>query len=377
MQSNLTEMKIQIPAALGERVEESLIEVKRIHRGKIIKRASAAFGGFAVAVGAFFLLGYTNPALAAQIPLLGRIFQQVNTDSKTFGPANLDSYGVTISANTAAESTNENCGLTLISAYSDGNTAQLSFRLDLNGELQDRYAWIDTQYGGASSVLINGVRAEKMQMNFFEKTEGIWLSTMNITLPEEAKTADVLQLDLRLAGFNGQFDNVQSEPIDGEFTLSYALPVDREHSRSFSGEAEDNGAKATAISITPTQLVISIVKPYWGELGSGGNLTDPDVYPMGFPHLYTESGEEIRRNANATIDEGGYDMYARQEQTADLYFDAPPAGTKRLILRFEVGEGNQDALAEFTIDLENQTIEKRAANGDPVFHKIGADRNTA
>lgn len=364
MQSNLSEMNIHIPDTLGERIEESLDEVRSIHRRKTLRRAGTLFGSFAVAVGAFLVFGFTNPALAAQIPLLGRLFQQVNTGGKVYGPANLESYGVVSAVNTKADSTNENCGLYLVSAYSDGNTAQLSFRLEFLGELSDRYHWIDTQYGETSSVTVNGVAAEDMQMNSFSQVEGEWVSTMNFTVPEEVKGAEVLELQLALSGFSGTLEEYDSktgnappaEKIDSAFTLTFPLKVDHAHSFGFTCNAEENGARVTAVSGTPSQTVISIEKPYWGEIFPGADPSEPDAYPKGFPHLYTESGEEIQQNWNAANGQGGYDSKARETQRADLYFDGVPAGTEKLTFRFVVGDVFKDVLAEFSIDLTEQTV---------------------
>lgn len=362
MQNNLPEMMVQIPAELNSRVEGSLKEVKRLYCRRVVRRIGTACGGVAVAVGAVFLLGVMDPALAAQIPIIGRLFSTVNADSKVYGPANLDDVAVAV--NQKAESTNENCELSAISAYSDGRAAQISFRLDFKGELSDRYRWIDTQYGAASSVTVNGVPVEQMQMNSFNKLEGEWVSTMNFTLPEEVKGADRYEVQLLLGGFSGtleddglgQDEEPPEEAIDVEFSLRFPLFPDLEHQFEFACDAQDNGARVTAVSGTRSETVITIEKPYWGEIFPNADPSEPDVYPKGFPKLYFENGDEVPPNANATFNRGGYDPRAREAQTACLYYDGVPEGTEKLILRFVAGDIYTDVLAEFTIDLLNQTV---------------------
>lgn len=79
-------------------------------------------------------------------------------------------------------------------------------------------------------------------------------------------------------------------------------------------------------------------------------MEEPDNYSKGYPHLYTESGEEIGLNSNAT-NNSGYDARSRETQTAELVFDGVPKGTEKVILKFIEGGGSDVSLATFTIDL--------------------------
>lgn len=350
--------KVEIPAALSGRVEESLSQVTRLHRKRVMGRIGAACGSVAGAFALVVLVGTANPALAAQLPIIGKFFA---TDDKVYVPNVPDSASV---VSEAAKSANENCDLQLVRSYSDGNTVQLGFTLNFTGDLADRYYWIDTQGGQNSTATVNGVQAEKLSLNNFSQVDGVWISTMNIELPESTAEDDTLDLHLNLAGFSGTLEEYdvtsdtfpEKENLDVSFELDCQVEVDRDGGYSFLCNAQDNGATVTAVSGTKSQTVISVTKPYWGEIFPETDPTEPDVHPMGFPHLYTADGTEIRQDARSSEDKGGYDYNARYQQSCDLYFDAIPEGETTVILRFVKGDMWDDVLAEFTIDLEAETV---------------------
>lgn len=365
MQENLKDIHIEIPGCLGQVVEESLRQVSGLHRRRILKRLSTAAACFAVGIGALFVLGCTNPALAAQIPLLGRLFQTVNTDSKAYGSLNLESYGDAVQQiGRQAESTNPQIGLTVAQGYCDGYEVQLALELTLPQDMEEKYSAVEAQMGKSSTVLIDGVEAlypYDMSINSFSKLEGRWFTTLRAAVPQELLGKEQYEVALTLRGLSGFFgDGREPEPLDGEFTTEFSLLTDKEHSFSFKSSAEDNGAKVLEVSGTPARTAITVEKPYWGEVYPDAPeeiKNDPDIHPLGFPRLYTEDGQEIQRNNNAERrEEFPYDMQCRETQTARLVFDGVPRGTERVILQFVEGGGSEKPLAKFLIDLKAQTV---------------------
>ncbi len=289
------EWNIDIPARLNDVVDESLNEITKMHRRKVGKRIGTVCGSVFAFVGAFFIFGFANPALASEIPLLGNLFRQVNTDGKVYGPANIDSYGLVREVGKTAETDNPDCSLTVVNAYSDGSTIQIGLELAFSGDLADladRYAWIDTQYGGASTVTVNGEEPPLVQMNgFFYRAEK-WVSTVNLNVPDSQKNAETFRVSMALQGFSGLVkesiagNQTTREPLDSAFTVEFPVEADRDNGFSFRCEAEDNGAKVLGVSGTPARTVISVEKPYWGEAVPGAvDLTAPDCYPKGVPYL--------------------------------------------------------------------------------------------
>lgn len=353
--------EITIPQELGSRVEEALTQVRVIHRRRMVRRMGAIFGSFVVAAGVLFGMAAVNPALASQIPLvgnfLGSLFYETNHMSKVgTGGAYLETYDVLEDIDLAADTENAQWGVTFQQGYSDGNTVQISLTLTGPQEDLDRYSGIDVgNYGRTSTATINGETAEVAVVNPFYERNGSWTTTLTLTVPESQREADTLDVALtlqdlsgRVKGDNGE-SSYQTETIEGDFAGSFTLTVDRAHEFSFTSDAEDNGAKVLAVSGTPTQTVVTVQKPFWGYI----NENIPEDGVEGYPMLVLFNGDTYRMDYNRTTN---YDYRATQTQTADLYFDGLPSGTTQAVLRFYGGYNDEKVLAEFTIDIEAQTV---------------------
>lgn len=63
--------QIPISPQLETRVASALVQVQRIHRNALLRRAGGVLGSFVAVLGTLFTLAAVNPALASQIPLVG------------------------------------------------------------------------------------------------------------------------------------------------------------------------------------------------------------------------------------------------------------------------------------------------------------------
>lgn len=353
MLSNWDDTQVTIPARLEDVIEDTLRQVTKIHRRRVVNKVCATAASVFALVGVFLAVGFTNPAMASQIPFLGKIFE--NASSKG-GPVatNLAGYDAMQYIGKKADSDNENYSLTVREAYSDGATVQIGLEMTVPQDAGLRE--IENSYGRTSLAKIGGEEAKILAVNPFHETAGLWTSTMSVQVPESQRDKDKLEVALTLRDFTG---------IEGEFAVETAVLVDKAHSVSFECLAEDNGAKVLGVDVSPTQTVISLVKPYWGDVL-------PDDLPQGFPYLYTRDGTQLYRQPHRSADEGGYEYDLKEEQSADLYFAGPPAGTKELVLRFIYGDYSDEVLAEFTIDLEKQTVRQGSELDDssPYFYEM-------
>lgn len=395
MQKELNHIQIPIPSQLDDRVEEALGQVRRIHRGKVLRRVAAPLATLVVMVGTVFTLAAVNPALASQIPLVGSwldsLFYDANHDSKVgANGAFLETHEVLEEVNVAAAAENGEWTVTFLQGYTDGNTVQLS--LELTGpqeELAD-YTGVDVgNYGqGAVTATINGEAAAVEGVNPFYEREGQWVSTMTLAVPQSQQDAETLSLEVTLQDLEGRVENeeaqaaadqdqlarleweangetagtpypeeppvaVASQAIPGSFSASFTLTVDREHSFSFAADAENNGAKVLAVSGTPAQTVITVEKPFWGLLDS---IVETEAPTQGVACLELPDGTQLWMDLDRSRDLGGYDYTLQESQQADLYFDGLPGGVTQAVLRFYDANRGQQVLAEFTIDLSAQTV---------------------
>lgn len=377
MRDEMKTIQIPIPEELPQRVGEALSQVRAIHRGRVLRRASGAVGALVVAVGALFTVSYVNPAMASQIPLvgdwLGSLFYQANYDSKygTSG-AFVETYAAMRDVSVSAAS--GEWQMTFEEAYTDGYSLVVAMELSGPEEALGQYRSVLVEQNEAA-VSVNGEAAQVEGVNAFAERDGTWASTMTVQVPPSQQEADSLQVDVSLSGLTGEiYDEAAAEQAAQEeagpplayeavgegFTASFTLPVDREHNYSFPCQAEQNGAQVLAVSGTPTQTVITVEKPFWGQ---GDSIVETQVPALGTPVLVLPDGTELSYNFDRSRDLGGYDYQATETQRADLYFDGLPEGISQVELQFRQTEPHAynetpevTVLAAFTIHLKNGTV---------------------
>ncbi len=170
------EMMCDIPISpeLKSRVEQTLQEVQRIHRRKLLRRAGGIVGSFVAVVGILFTMAAVNPVLASHIPLigdwLGSLFYDAGHDSKPgTGGTFLETYGLLEDVNAAADS--GPWTMSVDQGYTDGENIQLS--LSITGPQEDlsRFTSIQVEGYGLSgaSAAVNGEEATIEGVNSFEE----------------------------------------------------------------------------------------------------------------------------------------------------------------------------------------------------------------
>lgn len=398
MRDEMKTIHIPIPEELPQRVEEALGQVRAIHRGRVLRRAGGALGSFMAAAGVLLGMAAVNPAMASQIPLIGEwlggLFYQANYDSKygTSG-AFIETYAAMQDVSVSAAS--GEWQMTFEEAYTDGYSLVVSMELTGPQEALGQYRSVLVEQSEAA-VSVNGEAAQVEGVNAFAQRDGTWASTMTVEVPPSQREADSLEVDVTLSGLTGEiYDEAAAQqaaqeeagrlereaneeaagtPYPGEaapnpltyeavgdgFTASFTLPVDREHNYSFTCQAEQNGAQVLGVSGTPTQTVITVVKPFWGL---GDSIVETQVPALGTPVLVLPDGTELMWDFDRSRDLGGYDYQATEAQTAGLYFDGLPQGVTQAELQFRQTAPHAynetpevTVLAAFTIHLENGTV---------------------
>ncbi len=360
MRIELNAREIPIPARLSGVVDDALCEVKRIHRRKLGKRMGTVCGSLAAVVGAFMIFGFTNPALASEIPLLGSFFKNVSTKTGDF-PTNLNGYPTVQTVGKLAQTDNSEWKLMATEAYSDGSAVQIGLELSAPEETLSRFAFLtvdrkDEEY--PCGAVVNGEKAEIDTVSIFTREGEKLIGAARIAVPESQRDAEKLDVSFTLRNLQGNTARENAvavyEDIPGEFKLEFPVAVDRENKVEFTCAAEDTGAQVLAVKSTPAQTVITVEQPYWGDV----HENVPGDGSKGYPALYTVDGKEIPMYRGASREEGGWRYDSKEVQKADLYFDGVPAGTKRVLLRFcnDNRYLERKKLAEFTIDLEQKTV---------------------
>ena len=321
---------------------------KRRHKGFWITATSAC-----LCCGLLFGVNAAFPAFAESLPGLGKFFGALNgnfstaASQKTAHGAFLDTYEVQ-NVNVTATSTDGSTQLDVLEAFSDGE--MLSFTLDvtLPQGLADKYAYIAPKDDAVYSL--NGtatIPSSSIALNSQEN--GHFTGVFTFPLPEALSDGDQVAVDISIPTLFG-YPYTKSYETKGEiedipgtdFQTSFTVDVDTSGNLNATIDSGvDNGAQVQSIDSSPTRTLVTVSLPDWGN-------TDP--------RMYTMDGLDIRFNLAESNEQGGFQPWPDSgAQTCTLYFDGVPAGTNQVVLRFYKNIQEGEVLAEFTIDLSNQT----------------------
>lgn len=372
---------LALPEEVPGAVEEKLRALYRELPEELpVRRRGAAAGrrGFALAAAsmaaAFLLLFGTNlafPAFAESLPVVGRVFENLNRSpwsyvGKTAEGTNLGSYAEPLDLSAASQGSE----LTVLSAYSDGESLSLSVKLTVPQSVREQVSGYFLAQDLGISVDGTLLTTDVNRLILDDDYQDAYLGTVTLKLPEKAEDGQELKIALHAAQLAGKGKMTKDfmdgpVPLEGDFGLDFTVTVNSGNNVSFSAQAQDEGAKVLAVKSLPTLTKITVTLPDWKlREGSGWYSVEP--------LLYLTDGTKVQFNLSKSIEDGGYYPWGDlgQEQTCDLYFDGVPAGTEQMVLRFtQDGEATSftglfapaprqtRVRAEFTIDLKNGMVQ--------------------
>jgi len=287
------------------------------------------------AIAAIVLVGgtgicLTNPVLAAKIPIIGKIFEQLENDVSFSGdfkdraqvlteePENgelpddkTDSGQQNInSTQLSTEYSTEDQGITITASevYCDGHSVFLTAEIHMeNGKFNNIPAyytsgtldgesttaqWLYTR--GDWNLGHNGAGGELMNNNFEGKAldDNTFLGLIKIDLDTLQETDDVLNLNFSRIGYDDK-DDLYSDDIsetykyEGSWNLSIPFSIDTQDVQMIEvNETMENGCGVEKVFISPYQVIVYLIRPVIP-------YTEADVRRdyEGFIEKTTEAGE--------------------------------------------------------------------------------------
>lgn len=304
--------------------------------------------------GMIFGVNAAFPAFAESLPLVGGFFESFNgknfstvASQKTAHGAFLDTYDVQ-DVNVTAGSADGTIELNISQGFSDGEMLSFTLDISLPQELADKYAYIGPHEDAVFSL--NGTAATpSSSMALNSQNNGHFTGVFTFPLSETLSDGDQISVDVSIPTLYGypytkDYETKgQIEDISGvDLQTSFTVDVDTSSNLNATIDSDSsNGAQVQSIDVSPTRTLVTVSLPDWGR-------TDP--------RMYTMEGLDIRFNLSESIDQG--EFYPWEDggaQTCTLYFDGVPAGTDQVVLRFYQNIQEGEVLAEFTIDLSDQT----------------------
>lgn len=323
----------------------------RRHRHKALWVAATAA---CLCCGMMFGVNAAFPAFAESLPWVGSFFEALNGNNfsaaasqKTAHGAFLDTYDVQ-DVNVTAGSADGTIELNISQGFSDGEMLSFTLDISLPQELADKYAYIGPHEDAMFSI--NGTAATpSSSIALNSQSNGHFSGVFTFPLSETLSDGDQISVDVSiptLYGYpytkdyetKGQIEDISGVDLQTSFTVN----VDTSNNLNAAIDSDSsNGAQVQSIDVSPTRTLVTVSLPDWGR-------TDP--------RMYTMEGLDVRFNLEESYEQGKFRPASEEtSQTCTLYFDGVPAGTDQVVLRFYQNIQEGEVLAEFTINLSDQT----------------------
>ncbi len=268
MKDKFDYISIPIPENLNEVIESSMSEVKKIHKRRMIKK----IGGLGTAAAVIILMAIciSNPTLASKLPVVGKIFAEV--EKKVEFPGDYSTKAL----NACYTAKNNGLEITTSEIFCDGSSVYISFLLKNDNsfrEIASLYSnsegtmthhflytsgiWGIGQNGQRKQLMNNHIEGIQVDNNTFKGMMKLELGEFQDKLPNSS--------DLYIS-FNqiwaDQSDGFSILKIDGNWEFMLPYEVDRENTRII--EVNDKNASGygiESIMVTPYEVKVTSIVP--------------------------------------------------------------------------------------------------------------------
>ncbi len=307
---------IEIPEEVFEKFEDTLNNLPGLpeqKRNVWSKWRKAAAGAAAVLIfGTGFC--YANPALAAKIPIIGKIFERVEEkvtfsgeykDKAQILTTEMESTSETEVTDTKYTATDGGVKITASEVYCDGYSIYLTARIqtDEGGmtKMPEFYTstFMNEKGTAAQNIYTKGSWflegegiSESLDLNSFEGEavdDHTFVGLLKLDLQTQINQDGVLQLELAQIGYDNiedadSDDNGASHRTEGNWKFSIPYRVDLEHTKEITVDQNaKNGYGIQKIFLSPYQLVVYSQVPYT-------TLTEEEFTREDFENGWREKG---------------------------------------------------------------------------------------
>lgn len=236
--------EIPVPENLDARIEEGIREAKRRKRQRRIRKIAAAGMGIAAAAAVTSVVCVSNPTMAAKMPLIGRIFERMEsrysvkgdfskvaqkleeteTIAESTKPEEENASGTAVSQapeNGEYTKTSNGITVTLSEVYYNKNAMYITMSIYNEEPFPEEVKWMENCEDyilDYESVLIEG-----MQKFSYMDSEDFMVGNLEGMYVDDHTIAGILRLDL---GFQEHSPNAE-EPIELEDECEYDMQISR------------------------------------------------------------------------------------------------------------------------------------------------------
>lgn len=269
----------EVPESVLARVDEVLghLPVSKKVRSKSKWQAKAATAA-SVAMIAGTAFCYSNPALAAKVPILGNIFTRVEQSVPFSGNYSEESERLFVDEKGAMAVTDAGVTVTASEVYCDGLSVFLTAQIEVEqGGLHHLTSHtLEGQDGMASGMYLRGewqlqgdTTVHPLIADMIEGSavdDNTFAGMLKLDLRDYEKTQGTLELQLSSIGWDTE-ETMQQEDIsegvriDGQWKVTVPFAVDTESVKEIAVHQENNGYTIDKIRVSPYQVVSYVKAP--------------------------------------------------------------------------------------------------------------------
>ncbi|MDD7795303.1 DUF4179 domain-containing protein [Clostridium sp. 'White wine YQ'] len=273
---------IQVPDGIDSTIENAVLKAvndKKLRKPKKIKIASIAVSAsFAV----LFTLGYSNPAFAAKLPIVGSVFESI--EKNIYFPGNYSEYSTSVNKSAVSNGIK----ITMSDILCDGQSLYVTYKIEsptkfkytswgdkpltmnqlMTSEAYKKVSFSNKELDDSGFA---GLEGKFLDENTFIGMEKYNLDSLGTDIPDNFD----FQVKLTTVGTHGLNMNDKDQYFDGTWAFKVPVKVDKSLIKNITiSDAEANGQKIQSISTTPFQLMIKTSHPK----NDAGTFNDIRVY---------------------------------------------------------------------------------------------------
>ncbi len=282
--------------ALAPEIDDGEIRVRKRRKGKmrkIGKMVTAAAAAVAAVMVGTFGLGYFNPALAAKIPLIGKIFEKVEDDIVYSGDyaekgtvltnedhaGNLDTPDYSVS--------DQGITLTASEIYCDGYSIFFTVNIEAKDadftHIPEHYTGMDAADNKTAAGFyvdgtwsVGGGSPERLENTFEGEVidSHTFAGVLKVDLAEKAAGSGMLNLDINGLGYDddrmlGEEEISASHWTDGSWDITLPFEVDGTDVKTIGVGEKKGNITLEDVVVSPYQVIVHASTP-----GEQRELTD-------------------------------------------------------------------------------------------------------
>lgn len=307
---------ISIPNNIDDFIDVGVkraVDLKNIKRKKLIRRN---LGITAASLIIILTIGFSNPAMAAKIPILGNVFQAI--EKNIYYPSNYSEYSTSVNET----SYSNGVGVTLSEILCDGQSLYVTYNIESDKPFKytswgdapltmnqlitsEKYNKVDFSHKELDNTGFAGLEGKFIDDNTFVGMEKYKLSSLKTSIPDEF----IFQVKYTSFETHSLENDEKHDIKSGTWAFKIPVKVNKDIKRIVNLDNMGNDSVTlNSLSITPFDMIFNLTY-------NKGKWSDYEV------SIYDENREELNLS-DSSIDE--------DNKTENMIFKAPSNESKSI-----------------------------------------------